>query len=189
MKEIDQKEVILLIGLGNPILGDDGVGWKIVNEVEAILNSREFSTSKPKIEIEYLSVGGLSLMEKMVGFENVVVVDSIFTGNNPNGTIYSLPLSKIPNLSSSHTTSAHDTSLANAILVGKKMGLKLPQTIWIVVVEAENTHTFSEQLSPEIEEIVPKAAELVVSLLEHHLWEEILIYSTESIASANSRNI
>lgn len=185
MNENDQSEVTLLIGLGNPILGDDGVGWKIVSEVEAILKSREFSTSRPEIEVEYLSLGGLSLMEKMVGFENVVVVDSIFTGNNPNGTIYSLPLSKIPNLSSSHTTSVHDTSLSNAIQVGKKMGLKLPQDIWIVAVEAENTHTFSEQLSPEIEEIVPKAAELVVNQLEHHLWEEMLIYSTENITSAN----
>ena len=181
MSENDRSEEILLIGLGNPVLGDDGVGWKIVNEVEAILNSREFSTSKPKIKIEYLSVGGLSLMEKMVGFENVVVVDSIFTGNNPNGTIYSLPLSKIPNLSSSHTTSAHDTSLANAILVGKKMGLKLPQDIWIAAVEAENTHTFSETLSPEIEKVVPKAAELVMSLLENNLWEEKLFSCEENI--------
>ena len=186
MNENDQKEVILLIGLGNPILGDDGLGWKVVNEVEAILNNRESENSRPNIEVEYLSVGGLSLMEKMIGYKDVVVVDSIFTGNNSNGTVYSLPLSKIPNVSSSHTTSVHDTSLANAIQMGKKMGLILPKEVWIVAMEAENTHTFSEKLSPEIERMVPKAAALVVSLLEHNLWEEKLIYSTKNSTSVNS---
>ena len=52
--------------------------------------------------------------------------------------------------------------------------------------EAENTHTFSEKLSPEIERMVPKAAALVVSLLEHNLWEEKLIYSTKNSTSVNS---
>lgn len=186
MNEKDQKDIILIIGLGNPILGDDGVGWKIVTEVESILNSREFSTSRYKIDLDYLSIGGLSLMEKMIGYKNVLVVDSIFTGNNPNGTVYSLPLSKIPKVSTSHTTSVHDTSLSNAIEIGKKMGFKLPVDVWIVAVEAENTHTFSEKLSPEIEEMIPKAVELILSLLENNLGEEKIILGDVNFPSVKS---
>ena len=54
---------ILVIGLGNPILGDDGVGWRVVEEI-----ARK-TANKPDIEVDCVSLGGLSLMERITGFE------------------------------------------------------------------------------------------------------------------------
>ena len=169
---MDKRGITLLIGLGNPILGDDGVGWRIVQKIEDALGDGIISSAHPKVETEYLSLGGLSLMERMDGYQDVIVVDSILTGTKPSGTIYSLPLSKLPNLASGHTTAIHDASLATALDVGRKMGMVLPKDVWVVAVEADNVYVFSEDLSPEIEAVVPNAVELVLEILVKGLREE-----------------
>ncbi len=65
---------ILVIGLGNPILGDDGVGWVVAREVETCLGA-----SGQNVEVDCLALGGLSLMERMVGYQRVILIDSLNT--------------------------------------------------------------------------------------------------------------
>ncbi|NIV10209.1 MAG: hydrogenase maturation protease [Aliifodinibius sp.] len=167
---------LLVIGLGNPLLGDDGVGWRVVEFVEQKLHDKSHPFVSSWIEFEYLSLGGLSLMERMEGYKSVIVVDSILTGTKPIGTIYSLPLSNLPNLSAGHTTAVHDTSLATALEVGKRMGMVLPKEVWVVAVEAEQVFHFSENLSPEIEDAVPIAADIVIELLENREANEKILF-------------
>ncbi|MBN2044743.1 MAG: hydrogenase maturation protease [Anaerolineales bacterium] len=167
---MSKLETILVVGLGNPILGDDGVGWRVVEQVEAEYIAKD--RKNKGIEFEYYSLGGLSLMERMEGYRDVIVVDSILTGKNPNGTIYSLPLSSLPDYSYGHTTAIHDASLATALEVGRKMGLVLPEDVWIVAVEAEFVYDFSEELSPEVERAVPTAVKLVKELVDTNIREE-----------------
>lgn len=177
MTNHQQKNDLLILGLGNPILGDDGVGWQIVRDVENILKTS--LNYGGNIELAYLSVGGLSLMEAMVGFKGVIVVDSIRTGTKPNGSVYSLPLRKIPNLSSGHTTSSHDTSLATALEMGKKLGFTLPEEVWVVAVEAEHVYEFSEKLSPAIEDAVPAAVNELLKILKIYFQENRISQGTE----------
>ena len=165
------QNTTLVIGLGNPILGDDGVGWKAAEQIEAELRKAGL-LEEADLEFEYLSLGGLSLMERMEGYQDVLIVDSILTGSRPNGTIYSLPLSRLPNLSAGHTTAIHDTSLATALEVGRQMGLELPEDVWVVAVEAEYVFDFTEKMSPEIEAAVPKTVELVKKILTTGIREE-----------------
>jgi hydrogenase maturation protease len=159
----NKTDIVLLIGLGNPILGDDGVGWRVLESVESKLQNTSLTNG---IEFEYLSLGGLALMERMEGYRDVILIDSILTGENPLGTIYSLPLSRLPNFSSGHSTAVHDTSLQTALELGRKMGLELPDDIWVVAVEAEQVFVFSDQLSKPIKRAVPKTVELVLEILE-----------------------
>ena len=44
----------LVVGLGNPILGDDGVGWKVAEEVKKQLSSDSL------VDVNCLSLGGIS---------------------------------------------------------------------------------------------------------------------------------
>jgi len=163
-------ETTLVVGLGNPILGDDGVGWRVVEEVSAQLALE--SQLDRGIEYEYYSLGGLSLMERMEGYKDVIVVDSILTKSRPNGTTYSIPLSKLPDFSYGHTTAIHDTSLATALEMGRTMGLVLPDDVWVVAVEAELVYDFSEELSPEVRRAVPTAVKILREILEKGLREE-----------------
>ena len=107
----------LIIGLGNPILGDDGVGWVVAEKVQAELINPQSAIENPQsVEVDCASLGGLSLMERLTGSERVILVDAIFTGKQPVGTVSRFLLDELPDLSAGHSASAHDTSLRNALI-------------------------------------------------------------------------
>jgi hydrogenase maturation protease len=152
----------LIVGLGNPILGDDGVGWRVAEEVEKRLANR------PEVQVDCFSLGGLSLMERLTGYERVVLIDSIFTGAKPVGTVGLFPLTELADQTSGHTASTHDTSLRNALKVGRSMDISLPrdEDVFIVAIEAENVYDFSETLSPQVNAAVPHAVQAVLQLIQ-----------------------
>lgn len=146
----------LVIGLGNPILGDDGIGWEVAKSVSHLV---------PDLEVECLALGGLSLMERLIDYERVIIVDAIQTRGGQPGAIYCLPLSDLPDLSAGHTTAVHDTSLQTAIEVGRAMGATLPDDVTIVGIEAERVYDFSDELTPEVAAAIPAAVHKVLELL------------------------
>ncbi|MFH1186367.1 MAG: hydrogenase maturation protease [Chloroflexota bacterium] len=151
---------VLVIGLGNPILGDDGVGWRVAEDVR-VLVGRE-----ARIEVECLAVGGLSLMERMLGYSRVILVDSIETGASLEGTVSAFSLEDLSNPTLGHSSSAHDAPLGIALETAKAMGGAIPRRVDIVAIETRRSHDFSEHLSPRIAAAVPIAARRVMDLLE-----------------------
>jgi hydrogenase maturation protease len=154
----------LVVGLGNPILGDDGVGWRVADEVRQRLLLAARRGQSP-IEVDSLALGGLSLMERLVGYDRAIIVDAVSTGQ-PLGTVSRFRLDELPDFSTAHTSAAHDTSLQNALKVGRTMGAHLPGEVLIVGVEAQSVYDFSETLSPPVAAAVPVAVRLVLELLE-----------------------
>jgi hydrogenase maturation protease len=150
-----------IIGLGNPILGDDGVGWRVAEEVEKRL------ADKSEVQVDCYSLGGLSLMERLTGCERAILIDSIFTGTRPIGTVSLFPLCDLADQTSGHTASTHDTSLRNALKVGRSMGIELPddENVMVIAVEAEAVYDFSETLTASVEAAVPIAVKAVLQLL------------------------
>ncbi|MBN1148758.1 MAG: hydrogenase maturation protease [Anaerolineales bacterium] len=166
----------IIIGLGNPILGDDGIGWRVAEQVERQLlsNRRAGASAKDlpgenssnRIEVECLAVGGLTLMEHLIGYERAILIDAITTRQTPLGTVQNLPLEEIPNRAIGHISSAHDTTLHNAIQVGRSMGAQLPEQIDLVTIEAQQIYDFSDELSPLIAAALPEAVQTVMELLK-----------------------
>lgn len=148
----------IVIGLGNPILGDDGVGWKVAEEVK-----QRLSPDLP-VTVEFLSLGGISLMEHLVGYQRAILIDAIASDREP-GSIVILPLSELPDVSALHTSSAHDTSLQNAIQLGKSMGADLPEQITVVGIATNRVYDFSEELSLPVARAISKAAQIVIERL------------------------
>lgn len=148
----------LLVGLGNPILGDDGVGWKVAEEVKRNL------PAELHVDVECLSLGGISLMEHLIGYPRAILVDA-FALDDPLGSILILKLEDMPNYSAYHTTSPHDTSLQNAIAMGKALGAKLPDDVMVIGIATRRVHEFGVDLSPSVAEAVPLAAKFVLELL------------------------
>ena len=158
----------LIIGLGNPILGDDGVGWVVAEQVKAVLADRLSSVvNGASIEVDCASLGGLSLMERLTGSERVILIDSIFTGRKDVGSLSQFTLRELPDLTGGHSASAHDTSLRNALNVGRSMHIELPEdeNVIIIAIEAEAVYDFSQELSPAVAEAVPIAVKVVLDLV------------------------
>jgi hydrogenase maturation protease len=149
---------VLVLGLGNPLLGDDGVGWRVAEQVKE-------RVADPDIEIDFHSGGGLSLMERLIGYNCAIIIDALNTGGKPQGNVGCFRLEDLPNTAQSHLASAHETTLQTAIQVGRTMGADLPNDIIIVAIEAQNVYDFSEQLSPAVASAVPQAVELVIGQL------------------------
>jgi len=158
----------LVIGLGNPILGDDGLGWCVVKSVEQSYKellkaqSTDQNSADDRTQFEYLSLGGLSLMEYMVDFDRVILVDAITTGKDPIGTVRINNMDDIPNYAVNHLSSAHDTTLHQALQIGKAMGAKTPDKIYVVTIEANITYEFSEDFSQPILAAIPEAVKIVM---------------------------
>jgi hydrogenase maturation protease len=158
----------LIIGLGNPILGDDGVGWVVAEKVREILSGPQSSIPNPQsVEVDCASLGGLSLMERLTDAERVILIDSIFTGQNKVGTVSQFSLGDLPDLTAGHSASAHDTSLQNALNVGRSMQIDLPEdgNVIIIAIEAEAVYDFSQELSPAVAGAVPIAVKAVLDLI------------------------
>ncbi|MDW8326648.1 MAG: hydrogenase maturation protease [Anaerolineales bacterium] len=174
----------LVVGLGNPLLGDDAVGWRVAEEVQRRLRSADWRfesgdwasqaaisnlksqipNPQSTIEVECFALGGLSLMERMVGYDRAIVVDAVMFGAPP-GTVTCFDLADLPDRSAAHLTAAHDTSLQNALRFGRSMGAQLPNEVKVVGVEAEQLFEFSEHLTPAVAAAVPEATRRVLDLL------------------------
>lgn len=153
----------LVIGLGNPILGDDGVGWKVAEQVSDSIGV------SPCVEVDCASLGGLSLMERMLGYQRVILVDSIESGQGAVGSVRVFPLLALPNPMTGHSASAHDTSLMAALQVARSMGADVPDRVDVVAIESKNMYDFTEELSPDIARAVPVAVHKVLGLLKKEL--------------------
>ena len=153
----------ILIGLGNPILTDDGVGVKVAYEIEHRLGEN----IPANLTITEASVGGLRLMELLEGFDRAIIVDAIQTGNgHPIGSIFQLTLTDLREISpTQHSASAHDTSLVTALDAGIEIGMKLPLDISIFAIEVENILDFNEQPTPAVAAAIPLVVDMVLDII------------------------
>ena len=154
----------LIIGLGNPILTDDGVGVKVAQELETLIDL----DVHPELTITEASAGGLRLMEAMLGFDRVVLIDAFYL--NPEtttpGKIHHLTLDDLRSISpTQHSTSAHDTSLVTALDAAEKMGYQIPQEFSIYAVEVENILDFSETPTPAVAKTIPIVVSRIIEEL------------------------
>jgi len=148
----------LVLGMGNTILCDDGVGIYVVREVAKRFQSED-------IEFDEASVGGLRILDVIRGYERVIMVDAIRT---PEGQIGEIQLLSPQDMRLSlHAGSSHDLSLPGALALGRGLGMTLPadEDFTIVAIEVEDVLTFSETCTPAVEKAIPRAVEVVLSEL------------------------
>ncbi len=153
----------IIVGLGNPILGDDGVGWRVAEIVESQLLIQP--AAAPDVVVEYLSLGGLSLMENLIGYRRAILIDAICLREDPPGTVYVRSLDELPDYACGHLTSTHDTSLQTALNLGRSMGAILPDQVTVVGIESQQVYDFSEELTPLVAAAVPEAVMKVLDLI------------------------
>jgi hydrogenase maturation protease len=141
----------LVVGVGNPILSDDGVGIHI---------ARALKDRNPAVSIEELPASGLELLDMVLGFDTVVVVDAIETRDGTPGDIHVMHEDDFER--AVHGSSPHGINIATALALGRKVGPeKMPKKVFFVAVEAEDLLTVSEQLTEKVAEAVPKAVEMI----------------------------
>ncbi len=145
----------LVLGLGNPILRDDGVGIYAVRATQAAYDGSG-------VDFAEASVGGLRLLSLVEGYDRVILVDAIITPGGRPGQIYRLPPDGL--CASLHADCSHDMSLPAALEFGRKMGMVIPE-MTILAVEVEEVTTFGERCTPAVEAAIPRVVEAILAEL------------------------
>jgi len=152
----------IILGVGNQILGDDGVGIHVVHELKKHINHH------PDITIEEAITGGMNLLDLLLGYDKAIVVDAVKTETGENGEVKRIHLN---DFSTMHSCNPHDVSLREAIEMAKKMGeTKIPHDIVIIgVLMKQIPCTFEEQLSKKIARAVPTAVDMILKEIKNDL--------------------
>jgi hydrogenase maturation protease len=148
----------LILGLGNPILTDDGVGVLVAEQVRSRL------PEDTSVDITEVSVGGLTLMEAMIGYDRVILIDAFQPQDRKPGLVHKMTLDDLKSISpTQHSASPHDANLVTALETGQRMGLPLPKDITIYAIEVENVSEFSDQPTPSVAAVIPEVTEAVLA--------------------------
>jgi len=150
----------IILGVGNQILGDDGVGIHVVNEVKKQINN-------PDVTVDDAITGGMNLLDLIIGYDKAIIVDAVKSEHGEHGAVRRIPLSDFNTL---HSCNPHDVSLVQAIEMAKKMGEKrIPKEIIIIGVMMKNIPCeFNEKLSKEIQKAVPKAVKMTIKEIDNN---------------------
>ncbi len=153
----------LVIGLGNPILTDDGVG------IYAARGVRRALTPDINVDVRELAVGGLALMEAMIDYDRVILLDAIWASNGNEGQVMQFAAGDLP--PTLNTASAHDVDLPTALRVGRELGAPLPvdDHIEIVAVGARHVLDFGETPTPPVLAAIPQVITNVFKMIGYPL--------------------
>jgi hydrogenase maturation protease len=135
----------IVIGVGNTVRSDDGVGPRAARELGRLLSGSD------GVVTAELPCGGMGLMEAMAGYDRAVVIDAMLGGAAP-GTVRCFDPGELPNTRT--TNSTHNGSLQEALEFGRAVGLRLPGRIRIWTVEAGDVETLGETLTPPVERAI-----------------------------------
>lgn len=151
----------VVIGFGNPIVHDDGVGPEVLRRVSPEIQRL------PSVEFIELPWGGLSLLEVIRGREWAVLVDCLVTGQHPPGTVRVLSENDVRG--SVRLVSYHDLNYATVMKVGRALGWAMPETVILLGIEGRDVYEFGEGLTAEVDAAADRAARLI----ETFVWERI----------------
>ena len=141
----------LVLGVGNPILTDDGVGIRIAQKIKE---------ENPKLEVIETSETGIALLDLVDGYDKLVLIDSIKTEQGESGELYKLCLEDLK--ANADFPSSHGIDIATAFELGQRLGHSLPKYISIYAVEIQDNTTFGENCTEKVKERIPFIAKQII---------------------------
>jgi hydrogenase maturation protease len=148
----------VVVGLGNELVRDDGVGILTAQKVEELLGPRD------DVDVVPLPWAGLSLLDVLAGRRRAALIDCLCSGDHPPGTIVRLDENDFRG--SVRLNSCHDVNFPTVLGLGRSMGWTMPEEIAIWAVEGEEIYEFGVGLSPPVLAAVDRVAREVVDFLE-----------------------
>jgi len=141
----------LVFGLGNTILSDDGAGIHIALDIKEKCK---------QIDVLEASAAGFRIVDEIIGYKKLILIDSIKTGKKAAGYLHRFELDDFNK--TIHHTSPHDISLFEAFEIVKQQNYDLPEDIVIYAVEVEDTETLSEQCTEKVQKAIPEISKIII---------------------------
>lgn len=151
-----QRKRILVLGVGNILLKDEGIGVKIVQRLESLYC---FSSN-----VELMDGGtlGLRLLDPIANADYVIVVDAVQNGRPP-GTLYRLPAEELGNRVS-FKNSLHQLDLVETLAYAEILGNR-PDAV-VIGIEPADISPWGMELTESVAVAVPEMCSRVLREIE-----------------------
>lgn len=115
--------------------------------------------NEPHVDVIEASLGGLELLDPMVGFERAVIVDAMALADCEVGTVVQVNPDDLPGGSA---MARHQVSLNEALDLGRHLKMDLPKEIVIYGIKVKDTATFGETCTDEVNAKIPEIVEKII---------------------------
>ena len=144
---------ILVLGMGNDLYGDDGVGIHAVRILKAQWPARKRRGGlMSDVDFEECALSGIALLDVIGGYDALVIIDTITKPRPVTGRIRVLEASAFRDVPG---PSPHYVSVPQTMDIGRQLGLKIPRQLKVVAVEAKDIYHLGEGLSPRMKAALP----------------------------------
>ena len=146
----------LILGLGNPLLGDEGIGGRVIEELRGL----ELPAG---VELVEGGTAGLRLIGLMEGYQRVIIVDAADMGHHPGHVVRFTP-SEVQFKTAEAPLSLHQIGLGEALVVAEALEMA-PAELIIIGIQPGRIEA-GVGLSPEVEGAIPQAIRMVLDELD-----------------------
>lgn len=146
----------LVLGIGSPIMCDDAIGIRVLQELE--------KKGLEDVDLKEACTSGLDLIELMLDYRRVIVVDAIMNTAHRPGTVMVLRPEDFS--STVHGVNPHEANIATTIELGRALEPeRFPREILFVAVEVNDVFTVSETMTPQVEAALGRTVDKVLELI------------------------
>jgi hydrogenase maturation protease len=145
---------IVILGIGNLLLSDEGVGVHIANELLKM-------SLPPDVSVIEGGTDGFRLLNIITEADRLIIIDAL-KGDAPPGSIYRFDIGEVQNSPSGFKTSVHQIGILEVLDLSGLIG-KTPYTT-VIGIEPKCLE-MGMDLSPEIREKIPRIIELILDEL------------------------
>jgi hydrogenase maturation protease len=158
----------VVLGLGNSLLRDDGVGLAVAREVRRLLQGSPI----PGVDVLASARAGFEPIDLLQGYALALIVDCLVLPEPTPGRVRRLSVHDVSG--SARLVDAHGLGVAQALGLAARLGIPMPARVEVVGVEAADAQTFEEALTPAVAAAVrPLAREIHAWLLAQAPGEEV----------------
>lgn len=161
---IENPNRILILALGNDIMGDDAAGLIAARELK-----KEFGGD---VDIFEVSSAGFSLIDVLEGYRKLLILDSIPSSGTYGGSIVEL---KKEDLSGQSPLSPHYVGIPELLELAARLGIKFPYEFKALAIEIKEKGVIREGLSSEIQDKMPLFIEKASRIIKAWLGEEYFL--------------
>lgn len=143
----------LILGLGNPLQGDDGIGCRVIEALQA-------RALPPDVEAMDGGTPGVGLIHLLEGRRRAILIDAAEMGRPP-GTVVRFRPEEIVLTGAAERFSLHRTAVADALALAAALNLPLPEIVFYGV--QPGRVGWGEELSPQVAAAIPVLVERIIA--------------------------
>lgn len=153
----------LIIGLGNPVLTDDGVGLYVTDKLRALYEERELSNSGGDCSWQFMEFDGcpLDLVSHLDDIDRLLIIDAWYP--HDGGPVSVLRVDRAAQCAQEQimATDTHGVNVGETLTLAWELGITDLSEVWLFLIPVDDPFSLSESLTPQVEDTAQAVVEYI----------------------------